>query len=97
MKHASIHALHVTTAALRLRARYKWAKACCGMQVAAQLSAASLGASPPPVYECTDWRDEGRGWHTDLPAGDAVLGSPWEHDGADTGSYNLTAELGAES
>jgi hypothetical protein len=43
-------------------------------------------------YTCTAWQDETAGWATDLPAGDAALGIVWDHDGKDTGTYNLTKE-----
>jgi hypothetical protein len=29
---------------------------------------------------------------SDLPAGDAALADVWQHDGQDTGTYNLTRE-----
>lgn len=43
-------------------------------------------------YECSKWVQEELGWHTDLPIGDPVSGMAWEHNGVDSGSYNLTSQ-----
>lgn len=76
--------------------RYKWSKACCEMRLSRPSNNSSSSSSSTHAkerqYSCTASRDESAGWTTDLPAGDAALGITWDHDGVDTGRYNLTQE-----
>lgn len=51
----------------------------------------AAGAAPQQGgYECTKWVQPELGWHTEIPIGDPVSGMAWEHNGIDSGTYNLT-------
>ena len=82
--------------------RYKWAKGCCRMRWRqpsnnGSASGAETAAQQGP-YECTSWVHPELGWPTELPIGDPVSGLSWEHNGVDSGSYNLTSpeEMGLD-
>jgi hypothetical protein len=62
------------------------------MRLSADFNSSSSTRVKERQYNCTAWKDESAGWHTDLPAGDAALGTAWDYDGKDTGSYNLTKD-----
>lgn len=71
--------------------RYKWSKGCCKLRRRPDDSSTSAGnsSSSQGPYECTSWVQPDLRWPTDLPIGDPVTGLDWEHNGADTGTYNL--------
>lgn len=59
-----------------------------------QPAAGSSGGGSSSEYTCSRWVSPDLGWPTDLPVGDPVAIMSWEHNGVDSGSYNLTAEIG---
>lgn len=93
-RHESNNCLHVYAMLRAAARRYRWAKGCCKMQPAAAGSSSSEGQQQQ--YTCSRWVAPDLGWPTDLPVGDPVAIMSWEHNGVDSGSYNLTAEIGQD-
>jgi hypothetical protein len=56
-------------------------------------------AAPPSApgarrYTCSAWVAPELGWPSDLPLGDPSAVMAWEHNGVDSGSYQLSQEYG---